>query len=97
MFEFWIVVFIKMKVFLLIFTVYHPQTNDQLKRINQIIKIILRFHIIAHSEDDWNEILSYLQTKSNNVKQLFIDFAFNELAYDFKINDPLDMLVDLFS
>ena len=31
------------------------------------------------------------------MKQLFIDFAFNELVYDFKINDSLDMLVDLFS
>ena len=41
-------------------------------------------------------MLSYLQTKNNNVKQLSINFAFNELAYNFKINDSLDMLVDLF-
>ena len=95
--EFWIVVFIKMKIFLLIFIVYHSQTDDQSKRINQIIKIILRFHVIAHSEENWNEMLSYLQMKSNNVKQLSTGFALNELAYDFKINDSLGMLADLFS
>ena len=95
--EFWIVVFIKMKMSLLIFIIYHSQTNDQSKRTNQTIEIILKFYVIAHLKENWNEILLYLQTKSNNVKQLSIDFVFNELAYDFKINDTFDMLVDLFS
>ena len=95
--EFWTAAFIKMKIFLLIFTVYHSQTNDQSKRINQIIEIVFKFHIIAHSKNDWNEILSYLQAKSNNVKQLFINFAFNEFVYDFKINDSFDMLINLLS
>ena len=94
--EFWIAVFIKMNVFLLISTAYHPQTNGQSKRTNQTIEIALRFHVTAHSEENWNEVLPYLQAESNNVKQLFTDFTPNELAYDFKVNDPLEMLADLF-
>ena len=97
MFEFWTAVFIKIKIFLLISTAYHSQTNDQSKRINQTIEITFKFHVTIHSKNDWNEILSYLQTESNNVKQIFIGFVFNELAYNFKINDSLDMLADLFS
>ena len=31
------------------------------------------------------------------MKQLFIDFIFNKLAYDFKINDSFDIFVDLLS
>ena len=42
-------------------------------------------------------MLSYFQTKNNNVKQFVIDFAFNEITYDFKINDNLKMFFDLSS
>ena len=42
-------------------------------------------------------MLSYLQTKNNNVKQFVIDFTLNEITYDFKINDNLKMFFDLSS
>ena len=48
-------------------------------------------------ENDWTNVLSYLQAESNNVKQFTIDYASNELMYDFKINDFVSMLADLLS
>ena len=97
MFDFWFVIATKMNITMLTFTIYHSQTNEQFERINQIIEITFRFHIIAHSLDDWTNVFSYLQTKSNNVKQFIIDYASNELMYDFKINDFVNMLIDFSS
>ena len=33
-------------------TIYHSQIDDQNEKINQIIEIVLRFHIIAVSENE---------------------------------------------
>jgi hypothetical protein len=41
-------------------------------------------------------MLLYLTIFHNNVINVTIDFVFNELIYDFKINDTLNMLKNLF-
>ena len=82
---------------MLTFTIWHSQTNEQFERTNQIIEIVIRFHITTHSNDDWTKILFFLQTENNNVKHVITDFAFNELIYEFKINDTFEMLSDLSS
>ena len=95
--NFWQTVFSKLKTTIFTFTTYHSQTNDQSKRINQIIEIALRFHVIAHSNEKWIDVLFFLQTESNNVVHAIIEYAFNEFVYDFKVNDTLNLLTDLFS
>ena len=40
---------------------------------------------------------SYLQNENNNVIYVIIDFVLNELTYEFKINDKLNMLTNLSS
>ena len=95
--DFWQVVFNKLKTIIFTFTAYHSQTDDQSERINQIIEIALRFHVIAHPNEKWVNVLFFLQTKNNNVVHVIIEYAFNELVYDFKVNDTLDLLADLFS
>ena len=95
--KFWNAIFNKMNVSMLTSTVYHLQTNNQFERINQIIEITFRFHITICLEDDWNEILFFLQVEFNNVKQFVIDYASNELTYKFKINDVVGLLADLIS
>ena len=60
-------------------------------------KIILRFHIIAALRNKWKNILSFLQAENNNVIHVIIEYASNELAYDFQINDNLIMFVDFSS
>ena len=44
-----------------------------------------------------NRNIFFLQAEFNNVKQFVIDYASNELIYEFKINDSISMFVDLTS
>ena len=87
--------FRKLKTAILIFTIYHSQTDDQSKRINQFVEIVLRFHVIAHLDDEWVDVLSFIQIDNNNVVHVITEYASNELVYEFKINDTLDMLANL--
>ena len=97
--HFWIAIFIKLEMSMLTSIVYHSQIDNQSKRIHQTIEIVLRFHLIINSDDeaDWLKVLFFFQIESNNVKQFATSFALNELAYDFKVNDTIDMLFDLLS
>lgn len=60
MLEFWKIVFIKSKTIMLTSIAYHSQIDDQSKRTNQIIEIVLRYHLIATLDDEWIDILSFL-------------------------------------
>ena len=93
--NFWQIVFHKFKTIILIFTIYHSQTDDQSKRINQFIEIALRFHITAHFDDEWIDVLSFIQIENNNVVHATIEYVSNEFVYEFKINDTLNMLTNL--
>ena len=93
--NFWQVVFRKLKTIIFIFTIYHFQTNNQSKRINQFVEIALRFHVIAHFDDEWIDVLSFIQVDNNNVVHVIIEYVSNELIYEFKINDTLNMLTNL--
>ena len=95
--NFWQIVFRKLKTAIFTFTIYHSQTNDQSKRINQFVEIVLRFHVIAHFDDEWVDVLSFIQIDNNNVVHVIIEYASNELIYEFKINDTLSMLTNLSS
>ena len=93
--NFWQAVFHKLKTAILTSTIYHSQTDDQSKRINQTIEIALHFHVIAHFDDEWIDVLSFLQAENNNVVHVITEYSSNELIYEFKINDTLNMLTDL--
>ena len=95
--NFWQIVFNRFKTAIFTFTIYHSQTDDQSKRINQIIEIALRFHVTAHLDDEWVDVLSFFQIENNNVVHATIEYSSNELIYEFKINDTLSMLANLFS
>ena len=66
--DFWRAVVRKLGIFMMIATAYHHQANGQSERTNQVIEIALRFHLTAFPDDDWIEILPYLQAENNNVK-----------------------------
>ena len=93
--NFWQIVFHKLKTTIRISIIYHSQTDDQSKRINQFIEIALRFHVIAHFDDEWIDVLSFIQVENNNVIHVIIEYTSNELIYEFKINDTLNMLANL--
>ena len=93
---FWQIIFKRIEMTLLIFIVYHSQIDEQFERINQTIEITLRFWLFNSKNTNWLTILFYLTISHNNVINATIDFALNELIYDFKINDTLNMLKNLF-
>ena len=93
---FWRIIFNRIEIALLISIVYHSQIDEQSERINQTIEIALRFWLFNSKNTNWLATLFYLTIFHNNVINVTIDFVFNELIYDFKINDTLNMLKNLF-
>ena len=78
----WIAMFIKWEIKFLYSIVYHSQTNDLSKRINQIVEIALRFLISTLKYFDlWFDVLSQMQRDFNN--SVNIDSFSNEIVYDF--------------
>ncbi len=57
MFDFWKITFKKLKTSILISIVYHSQTNEQFKRINQTIEIALRFLLSSIEDSLWLSLL----------------------------------------
>ena len=83
MFELWIELFRQLDVKLLYSTAYHSQTDDQSERINQTLKIALRFAMIMlNNSTDWSNIVSRIQRILNNFI-VSIDKTLNETFYDF--------------
>ena len=44
---------------------YHPQTDDQMERINQEVKVFLR-HYINHRQDNWTKWLAIAEFQYND-------------------------------
>ena len=95
----WIVMFIKLRIKFLYSVVYHFQTNDLSKRINQIVEIVFRFLIFTLKYFDfWFDVLSQIQRDFNN--SISIDNFSNEIVYDFISVQIIDLIkfidVDIF-
>ena len=90
---FWKEIFGRMNVKFLTSTAYHPQTDGQSERTNQSVEIALRFHITARPDNDWDEILPYVQATMNNSPSSVTGLAPNELCYGFRVNDTTNMLL----
>ena len=97
LFEFWKTIFRKLRTKIFITTTWYSSANNQSKRTNQIIEIAFRYHTTAHSNNEWVNVLSFLQVEKNNVIHASTDYALNEFVYDFKINDTFDLLTNLSS
>lgn len=65
-------------------TAYHPQTDGQSERSNQIIEIVLRF-LISTLEDpaNWSDVLDDLQSAVNNSFAVGPGKTPNEIVYGF--------------
>ena len=89
---FWQTTFQHLEVKLLASTTYHPQTDGQSERINQTVKIIIHFLVMKWNVKNWTKLLSVLQSLLNNVVNSFTDRASNEIIYDFKIWEELELI-----
>src|SRR5204863_6248826 len=77
---------------ILITTAYHAQSDDQLKQINQMMKIILHFVQERNSDTEFIEFLSAFKQVFNNNFNIFIDHSLNEIIYSFKLADSFDIV-----
>ena len=92
---FWRIIFFRFNVALLIFIAYYLQIDEQSKKTNQTLEIAFRFWLSDSENINWFETFSYFTTANNNVVNATIDFALNELLYEFHVNDTLTMLENL--
>ena len=91
--SFWQGIFERLGTKFLTSAAYHPQTDGQSERTNQSVEIALRFHLTSHPDDDWDEVLPYIQSISNNSPSAPTGMAPNELCYGFKVADAASMLL----
>jgi hypothetical protein len=67
---------------------YHPQTNGQTKRINQILEDMLRACALQYG-DSWDKSLPYAEFSYNNSYQKSLKMAPFEALYGRKCRTPL--------
>jgi hypothetical protein len=92
LFDLWRTLFIRLSVFMLYFTVYHSQTNDVSERINQILKIALRFYIQKlHDFTLWIVAFWKFQSIFNNTRSIATKKISNELLYEITSNLSLNI------
>jgi hypothetical protein len=63
--EFWTSLFKILRTDLLVTTAYHPQSDSQSERTNQIVEIALR-HLVNNTKSDWSTFLGDIEFTINN-------------------------------
>jgi transposase InsO family protein len=67
---------------------YHPQTNGQTKRVNQILEDMLRACALQYGRS-WDKSLSYADFSYNNSYQEILKMAPFEMLYGRRCRTPL--------
>ena len=69
-------------------SVYHPQTDGQTKRVNQIMENMLRACVLTYGKD-WEQSLPYAKFSYNNNYQASLGMSPFEALYGRKCRTPL--------
>jgi hypothetical protein len=67
---------------------YHPQTDGQTERTNQILEDMLRACALKYRKS-WNKSLPYVEFSYNNSYQASIEMALYEALYGRRCRTPL--------
>jgi hypothetical protein len=67
---------------------YHPETDDQTERVNQILEDMLRACVI-HYDKNWDKCLSLVEFSYNNSYQASLKIAPFEALYGRRCRTPL--------
>jgi hypothetical protein len=67
---------------------YHPQTDGQTKRTNQILEDMLRAYALKYWKS-WDKSLSYVEFSYNNSYQASIEMVPYEALYGWQCRTPL--------
>ena len=74
---------------LLFSTAYHPQTNGQIERVNQILGDMLRMHVM-HQPKKWEDYLPLVEFVYNNGYQESLRMSPFEVHYGRHCNTPVN-------
>jgi transposase InsO family protein len=69
-------------------SIYHPQTDGQTERVNQILEDMLRAHALQYGRS-WDKSLSYVEFSYNNNYQESLKMAPFEMLYGRRCRTPL--------
>jgi hypothetical protein len=67
---------------------YHPQTDGQTERVNQIMEDMLRACVLTYGKD-WEQSLPYVEFSYNNSYQASLGMSPFEALYGRKCKTPL--------
>ena len=70
-------------------TAYHPQTDGQTERVNQVLEDMLRACVISFSKG-WEKYLPFAEFSYNNSYQASLQMAPFEVPYGRKCRTPLN-------
>jgi transposase InsO family protein len=69
-------------------TAFHPQTDGETERVNQVLEDLLRACVLTYGSD-WEKSLSYAEVSYNNGYQASLKMAPFEALYGRKCRTPL--------
>ena len=69
-------------------TAYHPQTDGQTERVNQILEDLLRASVLTYGKD-WEKSLPFVEFSYNNSYQASLQLSPFEALYGRKCRTPL--------
>jgi hypothetical protein len=87
--EFWRKLFNKCDVKLNFITTYHSFVNNQVKRLNQIVKIAFRCFLIKQYEKFWNNLFANVELFLNTSSNASSRISSFEVLYDVKFKISL--------
>ena len=91
--ELWQTILKLLKVDLLFSTAWHPQTDGQSEKSNEIAEIALRHFILTVPHGEWPKTLPQMSAALNNsTKYSSTHLASTEVLFGFKVREPLDLL-----
>ena len=69
-------------------TAYHPQTDGQTERVNQVIEDMLRMYVMDHPSK-WEDYLHLVEFAYNNGYPSSLNMSPFEAVYGRKCNTPI--------
>jgi hypothetical protein len=94
--NFWKSLMVGLETKLLFKKAYHPQTNGQTERVNQIVEYMLRIHVM-HQSKKWEDYLPLVVFSYNNDYQESLKMIPFEVLYGRQCKIPISWsnLVDI--
>ena len=86
--KFWKSLMVGLETKLLFSTAYHPQTDGQIERVNQILEYMLRMHVM-HQPKKWEDYLTLVEFAYNNGYQASLKMSPFEVLYGRPCNTPI--------